>query len=832
MMESKAMTTRLLPIAAMVSMVFSASASAETVATTSPEATANTELQRVVVKGKRQRLASTEQKNRALIEQEMIHDSRDLVRYSTDVGLADDGRRLKGFAMRGVEGNRVGISIDGVALPDSEENSLFARYGNFNNSRLSIDPELVRGIDIVKGSDSFTSGSGALGGNVNYRTLDAQDIVQGDQRFGAMLKHGYASKNSEWVHTLGLGFVGEQVDAALLYSQRRGHETKSTGGEIEPFVGRTEKDRQKNAKIGAARITPDLSHHKNHSYLAKIGWQISPEHRVGASVNGQKGSNYTYEDSYALTTYWREADDTQKRLNTNLYYQWTPKSSWLSLLQTDFDYQKTENGAINYKGNRDVIIGGNWRTGYIYQDKSPVVNLDNRNNQTKYKRFTLRLDSQPFQFLGNHQLSFKAFTARRDFENINRDEIWDKGTLNHVDNYTIQVPVKTTQYGFSLLDNITWNSVFSGRLGVRYDHEKLEPQALKVGVPCGKQSSFGRVCADSNPASKTFAHWNGVLGLDAKLNDVWKVGYEVGTGYRVPTASEMYFTFESPYGNWKSNPNLKAERSVNQTLSLQGRGAKGELDVNLYYTRYRHFLFEKETVYDAPNPYYGDWYACYQNKKYCDPTIPELYQQMVNVDKARISGLEVKGHLNLNTLLPVGEGWKLSGALGYSKGKLSGENTGSLLSIQPLKVVMGLDYEAPSNKWGIYSRLTYLGSKKPKDAQIAEQETRVKAGSCRFDWWTYTEVCDTEYYTDVHAYKWLNKKDFVFDLFGFYKPVKNLTLRAGVYNLFNRKYHTWDSLRGMNRRSTINTVDWSTGQGLERYYAPGRNYAVSLEYKF
>ena len=72
----------------------------------------------------------------------------------------------------------------------------------------------------------------------------------------------------------------------------------------------------------------------------------------------------------------------------------------------------------------------------------------------------------------------------------------------------------------------------------------------------------------------------------------------------------------------------------------------------------------------------------------------------------------------------------------------------------------------------------------------------------------------------------------MFDLFGFYKPVKNLTLRAGVYNLFNRKYHTWDSLRGMNRRSTINTVDWSTGQGLERYYAPGRNYAVSLEYKF
>ncbi|WP_231944224.1 TonB-dependent receptor plug domain-containing protein [Actinobacillus pleuropneumoniae] len=43
-------------------------------------------------------------------------DTKDLVRYTTDVGIADSGRHLKGFAMRGVEGNRVGISIDGVKL--------------------------------------------------------------------------------------------------------------------------------------------------------------------------------------------------------------------------------------------------------------------------------------------------------------------------------------------------------------------------------------------------------------------------------------------------------------------------------------------------------------------------------------------------------------------------------------------------------------------------------------------------------------------------------------------------------------------------------------------
>ena len=107
-------------------------------------------------------------KTRKAIQEELISDNYDLVRYATDVGISDNGRRNKGFAMRGVEGNRVGISVDGVNLPESEENSLYARYGNFNSSRLSIDPELVQGIDIMRGSDSFNAGSGSLGGSVNY----------------------------------------------------------------------------------------------------------------------------------------------------------------------------------------------------------------------------------------------------------------------------------------------------------------------------------------------------------------------------------------------------------------------------------------------------------------------------------------------------------------------------------------------------------------------------------------------------------------------------------------------------------------------------------------
>lgn len=201
-------------------------------------------------------------KNAETIQKELIRDTRDLVRYTTDVGISDNGRFLKGFSIRGVEGNRVGISVDGVNLPDSEENSLYSRYGNFNSSRLSIDSELVRDIDIIRGSDALNSGSGALGGSVNYRTAEAQDIVKPNNKFGALLRGGYASKNSEWVRTIGVGYVGDKVDAILMYSQRTGHELKSRGDG--PYFNTTKSQH------------PDPVTSRFHSYLAKLGYQLTP----------------------------------------------------------------------------------------------------------------------------------------------------------------------------------------------------------------------------------------------------------------------------------------------------------------------------------------------------------------------------------------------------------------------------------------------------------------------------------------------------------------------------------------------------------------------------
>ncbi len=719
-------------------------------------------------------------KTRKAIQEELVSDNYDLVRYATDVGISDNGRRNKGFAMRGVEGNRVGISIDGVNLPDSEENSLYARYGNFNSSRLSIDPELVQGIDIMRGADSFNSGSGAIGGSVNYRTLGADDIIIPGKKWGVLLKNGYASKNREWTHTLGAAYKDDKFDATLLYSYRDGHEMKSNG----------------NGKdiVGNARGIPDPSHHKNHSYLAKVGYFITPTQRVSVSFNTQRANNFVDEKSYQLAGLWRESYDISKRYNANIAYEYFPEHSWLSYLKTELDWQKTDIGSNNYKG------GYRYTTDFSSYAGKNLIEIQDTSMNSRFMRASLRAELMPWETsFGSHQFTLRTGISQKDFDNRNEHEypnINADGSSAR-DSESIQHPVRTRSFFAQLQDNVSWNHIFSSQLGIRYDWDELVPQDLKA---------FCRACS-KKPAPNTFQSLSGSLGLDAQLNDIWKIGYNISSGFRIPTASEMYFSFNHPAGNWIPNPNLKAEQALNQSINIQAEHKLGSFGMSIYHIRYKNFLTEQESTYKKWNKFYNSYSAGYGEQAY----YTTIAQKAVNIDRARISGLELTSKVNLDQIISaIPEGWKFLANLGYAKGKLSGTEA-SLLSIQPIKVILGIGYEDPNDVWGLNFKGSYLGAKKAKDAQVVQYSPN--------------------FVREVKAYPYLNGSAVLFDLYGFYKVNKNITLRAGIYNMFNRKYHTWDTLRGINKISTTDTVD-KEGKGLERFYAPGRNFAGSVEIRF
>jgi hemoglobin/transferrin/lactoferrin receptor protein len=65
----------------------------------------------------------------------------------------------------------------------------------------------------------------------------------------------------------------------------------------------------------------------------------------------------------------------------------------------------------------------------------------------------------------------------------------------------------------------------------------------------------------------------------------------------------------------------------------------------------------------------------------------------------------------------------------------------------------------------------------------------------------------------------------VLDLTGFYKVTDDLTLNAGLYNLTDKKYWQWDSVRGYDN---VGEASVTQPANLDRLTQPGRNFAVNL----
>ena len=72
---------------------------------------------------------------------------------------------------------RVAVVVDGA-----RQN--YQRTGHFANGSFFLNPELIGGIDIVRGPTANIYGSGAIGGVVSFRTKDIQDVVRPGERWG------------------------------------------------------------------------------------------------------------------------------------------------------------------------------------------------------------------------------------------------------------------------------------------------------------------------------------------------------------------------------------------------------------------------------------------------------------------------------------------------------------------------------------------------------------------------------------------------------------------------------------------------------------------------
>ncbi|HEX7881146.1 MAG TPA: TonB-dependent receptor plug domain-containing protein, partial [Afipia sp.] len=97
---------------------------------------------------------------------------------------------------------RVAVVVDGA-----RQN--YQRTGHFANGSFFLNPELIGGIDIVRGPTANIYGSGAIGGVASFRTKDIQDVVRPGERWGVDTNTVFGTNNGR---ALGSVFGGVHIN--------------------------------------------------------------------------------------------------------------------------------------------------------------------------------------------------------------------------------------------------------------------------------------------------------------------------------------------------------------------------------------------------------------------------------------------------------------------------------------------------------------------------------------------------------------------------------------------------------------------------------------------
>ncbi|HHF5530392.1 TPA: TonB-dependent hemoglobin/transferrin/lactoferrin family receptor [Haemophilus influenzae] len=396
---------------------------------------------------------------------------------------------------------------------------------------------------------------------------------------------------------------------------------------------------------------------------------------------------------------------------------------------------------------------------------------------------------------------------------------WNPNLCPVVDpEFSYLLPIKTKEKSVYLFDNVVITDYLSFDLGYRYDNIHYQPKykhgvtpklpddivkGLFIPLKNGQNSDEVKKNAQQNidyiakQNKKYKAHsYSFVSTIDP--TSFLRLQLKYSKGFRAPTSDEMYFTFKHPDFTILPNTDLKPEIAKTKEIAFTLHNDDwGFISTSLFKTNYRNFIdlvYKGEKTFSVGNRGGTQSFNTFQN---------------INRDSAVVKGIEINSKVFLGKMAKFMDGFNLSYKYTYQKGRMDGNIP--MNAIQPKTMVYGLGYDHPSQKFGFNFYTTHVATKNPED--------------------TYDIYAKDKNQTNT-SIKWRSKSYTILDLIGYVQPIKNLTIRAGVYNLTNRKYITWDSARSIRSFGTSNVIEQTTGLGINRFYAPGRNYKMSVQFEF
>ncbi|HIC81186.1 MAG TPA: TonB-dependent hemoglobin/transferrin/lactoferrin family receptor [Kiloniellaceae bacterium] len=116
----------------------------------------------------------------------------DVLRFVPNVEFTGGPRRTGEVpSIRGFDGPDVVVLFDGARQ----------NFGSAHDGRFFIDPSLLKQVEVLRGPASSLYGSGGTGGVIEFRTVDAGDLLAPGETLGASVSAGYQSVNRERLGT-------------------------------------------------------------------------------------------------------------------------------------------------------------------------------------------------------------------------------------------------------------------------------------------------------------------------------------------------------------------------------------------------------------------------------------------------------------------------------------------------------------------------------------------------------------------------------------------------------------------------------------------------------
>lgn len=572
-----------------------------------------------------------------------------------------DGAGNIGFNIRGVEGNRIGLELDGIALPDAAPRPDSSTLNSFGVGRDYFDPETFREVRIGAGSTGADGGSAGLGGKVSFVTKAPSDYVNADKPVYGEYKFGYHGANDARMHALTGAMQTGALQAMALAVHRSGAQTESKGS-----------------------VPPNPDKWDSDALLAKLAWQLAPGQKLGFTFDGFRSGHARRFDNKLGGSYPQGATQASNTRRNRLSAEHEIAAGpWLVETRAYLQDARVED-------HTDAI--------YLLQNQRYARSID-----TGFFNKSKGLASSVTRQFGSDSIAFGINVEDQEARRPWREErtvlatgarqVTNKNRMADMDTLKLSAFLRG-EYVFPL-----------GGLratlapGLRAEYRKLEPKNLQnyvIAVP----GAAKELKEDSD------SYLSPSLGLTVALSPAFDVYGKYTRGYRMPTAAERTGTYDSfsytGAGNGYAtlgNPHLGKESSNAFELGLRGHASTWLItSASAFYTRYKNFIEYTAQPNDPAN----------------FPTITFGLFRPENIGSARTWGGEVALVAQLEKLQPALQGLSARLSAGASRGTLENQKTGKkagMNSIQPYKATASLGWDDAQQRGGVALAAVYTRAK-------------------------------------------------------------------------------------------------------------------------